>query len=114
MNRKGFRLVLLVYFWLKMTSAMSKQRIEYLKDEHWTKRSALERSLGNMECHSHFFGIKQLSWMHSMAETEINVNLNRQVGIFNVRKHFISAPNVLQNIKDSDIIDICPAKVRQI
>jgi hypothetical protein len=94
-----------------MKSVMSKQRIEYLKDEHWKQRSALERSSGDMDRYSHFFGIKQLSWMHSMTESEMNNKQSRPAGIFNVRKHFISAPNLLYNINDKEMN---PGKVRQI
>ena len=90
---------------------MSKQRIEYLKDEHWKKRTALEKSWGDMDSRSHFFGIKQLSWMHSMTESEMGSKQSHPAGIFHVRKHFISAPNLFHNIKD-DCVN--PAKVSQI
>ena len=91
---------------------MSKQRIEYLKEEHWKTRSSLERSSENFNSHSHFFGIKQLSWMHSMTESEMNEKLCRPlVGIFNVRKHFISTPDLFSKSNNNDVT--APGVIRE-
>ncbi len=50
---------------------MNHERIRYLKQEHWNQRAELlgpaEKRVG-----THYFGTRELSWMHSMRDLDID------------------------------------------
>lgn len=49
----------------KISLSITAKRMKYLKEEHWKCRSELQDQ--PEKCVSHFFGMREMSWMHDYA-----------------------------------------------